>query len=520
MTFIVDGNWTDAVKNSGLSQSNSVYNINYDTGYPNPAPECTLKQNFTASYKCGNETTARNISIQDAIGKPANFDCADLITKCSGLTLNLDDTGKLSVKDANGDVKWNSDSITKNPINNPLVLEENKPANNPYYKDRSYLNSGEFLTDGQYLSSPSGKFRLEMITTTDNLKTLQVVYNSGGCSSTDPIDQASSKLYTIPWSYRETLGSMGFVNDQGKLQLYDSSITATSYSPNFTKLTNADANNTTYGIYGGDLGSATTVADSNACKTNCTNANNCIGFEYEKIGKTCQLKTNDAIINGIRRVNTNPLNGKDYEYYSRMKTLSGLDASCPSSSANISSVTTDYWNTLLGSKSDVPMTSTVKCGLGKVIDPKRAAVVAAETTLNTYTGPFSETINNMYNKYHNLKLYLAASSSILSNVFDDLSEKKQILAMWNETGDKQSEQLDAMNEDRDLSMMSKNYKHIMWSILAIIIIIVIIYLTKSFGNSTTIEMPKLEMPKLEMPKLEMPKLEMPKLPSATAAAAT
>jgi hypothetical protein len=501
MTYIVDGNWTNAVKNSGGLQTNSKYEIKYVTGYPNPAPACTLNKNFKASYKCGDDETTKNILIQDAIGKEANFNCTNLKNKCSGLSLHLDDSGNLSVKDVNGVVKWTSNNITKNPINNPLVFNEN----NPQY-DRSYLNSGEFLTDGQYISSPSGKFRLEMTTTDNNQKTLQVVYNSGGCSSTNSINQASSKLYEIPWSYRENLGSMGFVNDEGKLQLYDSSIT-TSYSPNFsnfTKLTNA--NNTTYGIYGGDLGSSDTVDGSNVCITKCTQANNCIGFEYEKIGKTCQLKTNDAITNGIRRLNTNtnPLNGKDYEYYSRMKTVSGLDASCPSNSANISSVTTDVWNTLLGSKSNVPMTSTVKCNLAKAIDASYTELKAIETNLNTYTGPFSEIINNMYDKYNTLKLELADTRYILSDMFYDLIEKKQILANWSATsGDKQSEQLDAMNEDRDLNMMSKNYKHILWSILAIIIIIVIIFLTKSFGNSTT---------------MEMPKLEMPKLPSATAAA--
>ena len=59
---------------------------------------------------------------------------------------------------------------------------------------------------------------------------------------------------------------------------------------------------------------------------------------------------------------------------------------------------------------------------------------------------------------------------------DELEESKKDLADW--TGE-QLQNLQAMTEDRDLNMMSQNYRHILWSILAIIIIIGTLKMTKT-----------------------------------------
>jgi hypothetical protein len=47
------------------------------------------------------------------------------------------------------------------------------------------------------------------------------------------------------------------------------------------------------------------------------------------------------------------------------------------------------------------------------------------------------------------------------------------------------EQLNAQEEDRDLNMVSQNYKHMLWSILAIIIMLGTIKATKAFSSVAT-----------------------------------
>ena len=337
-------------------------------------------------------------------------------------------------------------------------------------------------------------------------KTLQVVYNVSGCSDADPIDTNSSSLYTIPWTNRQNLGKMGYVNEFGQLRNYDSSITTTGYSPTFIQLANKDG--TTYGMYGGNLGSPIpNVEDEASCQVKCETygfvngqppatgvANNCVGFEYEKIGKTCQLKGEGVITGGIRYNNPQDKTA-NYEYYSRLKNVSGLDTSCTSS---VSSGNVIDWN---GFTVADKMTSSVKCGLTNAVSSQRDAVAIADSNLNSMTGLFSNTINSLYSKYQSLKEILSTNKTELTTKFEKLNESKQNLADWS---GEQSEQLDAMNEDRDLNMMSQNYKHIMWSILAILIIIGIIKFTKSFDLAKTLDIAK--------------SVDIPNIPAATTAA--
>lgn len=357
---------------------------------------------------------------------------------------------------------------------NPLNTTDTKRA----YKSNSIV-----------LGSTTENMNILQISMTGNAqgdKILQVNYYISGCSINQPIDASSSSLYTIPWTYRENLGKMGYVNEYGQLQAYTDETMVGSYSNNFTKLPNID--NSSFGMYGSNLGEKILDVDIKNCEMNCKTYGNeniggstpvtgqCAGFEYEKIGKTCQLKGNNILTTGIRYNNPSN-NSKNYEYYARSKGVKGVDISCPKNPEDIvSGMTTDWKNMTPGTA----MTPTTKCGLLNAVGNERAIVNAVDASLNTIAEQFSDTINNLYTKYQKLKNRLMSDKTKLSDNLNELKETKQDLADWS---GEQSEQLDALNEDSDLNMMSKNYKHIMWSILAILIIIVIIKITMSFDTT-------------------------------------
>jgi hypothetical protein len=278
---------------------------------------------------------------------------------------------------------------------------------------------------------------------------------------------------------------MGYVNKDGQLQTYGTGLTIENETNIFTKLTNDDG--TSYGMFGGNLGSVITenITSDEDCKQKCeTNAEidggaTCIGFEYETVGKTCQLKGTDLFSNGqgLRRQNINP--NKNYEYYSRIKGVSGIDTSCPSEAEDIKSISVDKWTTLFNSKSADTLTSTTKCGLQSKVSAERLAVNGLTNELIDNSSVFRTTIDKLYTKYQNLKDSLLDTKNQLSTKFNELNESKNALADWS---GEQAAQLDAINEDRELNLMSQNYKHIIWSILAILIIIIIIKIMKSFGG--------------------------------------
>jgi hypothetical protein len=346
-------------------------------------------------------------------------------------------------------------------------------------------------------SAANNSVQIQMFPSSPSGRSLQVVYNVLGCSSLLPIDKDSSDLYTIPWTNRENLGKMGYINESGQLRTYVDPNLTPGYSSDFTLLSNAD--NTTYGMAGmTDFnlpdGTFTGVTDAETCKRKCatygtdpvTNAPvsgavNCVGFEYEKISGTCKLKSEGIISGGIRY--NNPTDGsKNYQYYSRMKNISGLDASCPSNSSDIMSKTTDDWNGFTLDTIKPHMDGDVKCGLLNRVNTQRIAVEAANTNLNTFTGPFASTINNLYAKYQALKDTLTTTQTNLGSSLNELNDTKQNLADWS---GEQLAQLEAMDEDRQLNMTSQNIKYILWSILAILAVITIIKLSKYIGGTKT-----------------------------------
>lgn len=722
MTYYVpDGNWTSVIT-SLIGPGTTSLNYPISTGSQDPAPGC-LDKTFYASYKCGNETKVRNIpALIKSVGQSVNFDCTDVASKCSSLTLNLGDDGILTVKDENNKTLWSSTSLsgyTAIPTNGALALAtyapDPKQANLDLttkapgmFANRSYLKSGEFLEVGEYIGSPSGMCRLEMsgsaaanaqgiwtpapsgyttpkantlvrlgttqnwivkiiptmgtpapTTTTASQKwnitgaqgqqwvtigqdgdqlaipactlryglngnyvtkaytatnttitvgnneftvynpagnenatitvpentpvrygnsqncqwiyatksgtftannatfgdpcfgtlkliqvgvannippgtaanpnvvqiqmtpdsslpptgiTLQVVYNSLGCSDLIPIDSNSASLYTIPWTNRDNLGNMGYVNEQGQLKIYPSSMTTPpNYTANFTALANKDGS--TYGMYGSDLPNDiangnqslfTGIDSADDCKEKCTmygldpvmgvakaNTPNCVGFEYEKVGKTCQLKGEGVIKGGIRRNNLNILT-KNYEYYSRLKGVSDLDPTCSSIAESTTSKNTTEWNAFTKGDNMVPTTYNpdgsvlsqgTKCGLENApgLTGERAALASSLNNLSQFTdnGSSSYIPKTLYNYYQRLKNSLFENKTQLLDSLTELDQSRKGVEDWS---GEQGEQLDALIEDRELNMESQSYKHIMWSILAILIIIAIIKLVKYLGG--------------------------------------
>ena len=81
--------------------------------------------------------------------------------------------------------------------------------------------------------------------------------------------------------------------------------------------------------------------------------------------------------------------------------------------------------------------------------------------------------------YNTIVTRLSNTKKTIDLSLNELSKTRNELSDW--TGE-QLEQIIAMNEDTNTNMISKNFKHILWSILAIIIVILTIRITKSLNS--------------------------------------
>ena len=548
--FIPTNNWTNIILNylgnDVTASSNALFEINKDgITSDNPVNQCPSPL-FTASYTCGNDTTQKTISIQDAWGKSSEFSCADNFKKCSNVQLALDDKGILTLTDADGNTLWQTDAPTTNPSNPPLALPQyaaksTTPA--PHrHSQNSFIKSGEFLSVGEWIGSPTGTFRLElvpvidpnadkgvwvnvgrsrgtqgffnvevdgtvlrtsksdligkpynkgrqrsgggpfeMLATTDSSKTanpmplispppnkaFQVTYNVLGCSTESPLNNNSTQIYSIPSINTQNVGNVGYINEFGQLQQYPDSMT-TYKDADYQMVGN-------YGVVGGDLDSSGTANDAEECKTKCSNytglGDACAGFVYEKVGRTCQLKSPAALKSGNRFINDN------YEYYVRTLQVSP-DVSCPQTIEAHDAAT---WDTMSENMGD-PMTAETPCGLKKFTQAERNAKQGAFDALNLDSSDnvVSTQINYLYKKYNTLKDWLFNTQKSLDSSFNELQKSKKEKEDWS---GEQTQQLKAMNEESDLNMMSQNYMYIFWRILAIIVVIGIIKLIGSMASS-------------------------------------
>jgi hypothetical protein len=304
-------------------------------------------------------------------------------------------------------------------------------------------------------------------------------------------DGDATRLYTIPQTFVEHMGKAGHVDNQGQLHLYPNSMT--SYGNNYEQIGNFKSLGSSYKTFSGS-----SIED---CKTKCTtgtypdgtgDTQKCAGFVFDSTGAMCKLLDNTMYQSSM-------LISPTSSYFSREKSIINQNISCP---VDVTAQTSDFWNE--SPKNNTPMSPTTKCGLAYHTNSERNTVGGDLTTVKgsveyqdmsgnlTNDLNFSDVnanmalydknkntfrywIESLQDKYYKLTGLLFNTKSSLKSNLDELQESKQNLADW--TGE-QLQNLQAMNEDRDLYMMSQNYRHILWSILAIIIIICTIKITK------------------------------------------
>jgi hypothetical protein len=306
------------------------------------------------------------------------------------------------------------------------------------------------------------------------------------------VDTKASRLYTVGNIHNEHIGKVAYVNNTGQLQMYPS--TMTTYNANFEKIGNYNISS------GATIGSPINSSNITSCQAECATSGDtqtCAGFVFDTTTARCQLLNN-------KMTTKNRIIDGNKEYYVRSKIVKGQHTSCP---VDVTVQNTEFLNS--NTVDPTVMTPTTKCGLANFVEKESNQIAAdlpsiyndleyKDTTgkvaknikfkdmsgntplINANKNSFKYWYESLQDKYATLKSQLFNTKNSTEATFAELQDSRQNLADW--TGE-QLQNLTAMNEDRDLNMMSQNYRHIMWSILAIIIIIGTMKFTKSVASS-------------------------------------
>ena len=475
--YVPDNNWSNAVQTSITDgQNQAMYRISMDTpGLKDPA--VGLNKNFTATYKCGDSNTLKAVPdvYAEANGTTVTFDCTKEAEKCSGFRLTLNDNGTLTLTDSSG-TKIGTDMGT--PIPKDAAKIQAYTAVEGKYK-RNFLLGGEILALNEWIGSPKGTCRLIFEDDGSGKKALRIKYEMSGCSTAFPLDDVSMEVYNISDLKRtNNVGKVGYVNELGQLRPYPS--TMLTFVNAYDKIDG-------YNVIGEDItvtGAAPTTAE--ACKQACTNYNlnstpKCAGVVFNTKTNECKLKS-EAIYNKPR------IKDSHYQYYVRRKGVMP-DASCPQ---EVKSVESSVWDAFSSARITgyagakytglgKPMTVKDKCGMAKKIEAEVKAVETQKYKFEKVSNAWKGKVDGLNRKYQKIFPKIKKQSEALASEFRQFMNDNQNMDL---TGD-QLKQLQAMTEDQDLHMMSENYKHILWSILAIIIIMSVIKFTKTMAAAPT-----------------------------------
>jgi len=267
--------------------------------------------------------------------------------RCTKFKLVLQNDGNLVIIDDTNSIIWSSK--TSGP--GAFSVEEWVKGS---YKGRDYLEAGESLLPGQWITSKDGA-TMAMFETSGNLA---IYKSSSPCRQVGGSTYGtnySNAIYSLPPSNIKTLGNMAYVDDNGERYDY----------PNFRDDTMELDDNQfiTIGTYTSrdtDISSfsATTIED---CQAAASKNPDCGGFVFDKVNQRCSLKGRQMWPKAQRILDTNCI----------MKIKAPLLASDPSCPKNIKGVSSSQFE--LYPNSNKQMTNTRKCGVANFLDNNNKA---------------------------------------------------------------------------------------------------------------------------------------------------
>lgn len=420
-----------------------------------PAPYC--QKDFSATYKCGLGPNKSITIAAEAKGKTANFDCTAENAICKGFMLTLGDDGNLVLTDSTKKVVWQSNT---NKVG--IATPEFTAANGIY--GRNYLNAGETLSAGNFIGSPSGNCYLIMIPGSETTPGgLQLQYNISNCSSigNDSVgsDDTAYAVYNIPGvsssDIINSMGQVGFIDDNGAVRSYPSEMIQPGTDYDYMG---------EYNTAGNDLSSFTMTNISPAdCKTKCSADNSCAGFVFNKSDNKCYLKSAGMFPKSLRVPDTNSA------LYVRSKLVQGGDISCPKTMDK--SISVAEWVSMpVGEKMQV----TTLCKLGLVTQEEQADLNQKNQAVSLAAAKLQAKIDEL------VKNDLILVNKLGNHVRKLQKDLKQYNTVNRKIGESENtiEGLSGFADDSQLVLISNNYKYLLFSILAILLVGTIIKVSR------------------------------------------
>jgi hypothetical protein len=445
------------------------------------APNTSYGNLTYINYNCGKVPTKTPINIggQNA-GAGYNISCMDLHSKYPSFTLELSDTGILTITNNTSAAEANADSkkVTYDmsfeyktaTLSNKQVVTLNMPR--PEWVSGSIHNGQPLtassknihsITNGKWISSPNGYCRLILTNGTLHLEySLQDVSQDKDGNLVG--NGSSIALYSIQNVNASNLGVTAHIDINGAVNPYPSlpsSITA--YDNKYTEMKGYIPNTSTLNKPGS--GNVTANSNDSQCRIECNNDKTCAG--YVLYNGSCNRLTADKIFPTGDRI-PDPQNTT----YIRNPMFPQNDKSCRKTLDAVidSNAYSYYLGNGITAKSGTNMLPATKCNLGKVLDRQMKELDTKNQDAVKKGKEIKRQFKRLFGR-ENKVLNSITDNRTISKIYDEYTKKAtdKIQSIKNAQITKS-----AVEKDSDLLLINDNYRYVIWGIVSLLLSIVTI----------------------------------------------
>lgn len=454
-------------------------------------PAWGCNKDFVGTYQCGHVSTKAKTVEHKSLGfdQKVYFDCRSEHAACMNFRLELTTEGKLQFTTRDNKLITtgmanphpfaanNAAPRTNENVNSQQPTEHVTKLNNMILDGKlpglsrafvQYMYPSQQLKRGEYLCSQTGNCML-VLDQAGNLDVRALKLKSAKIGETmqGDRDSTSCALYELTGLNVDNLGKVANISIDGKRRMFSTSQVAPGKK--YVEITEKDkaGRKILYDNPGEKLENITN--DSGVidfCFDQCNSRDDCGGFVVsDNAPKICQLKTTELFPVGNR------VQSDVTHLYKRLYAPKKVSESCmkPENAGivAIDSVLFDHYPT---DKNDPRMTSDTLCGVDQLVQTPTQEFDTASANLasiyDTIMDKIKKTIKaqTMYNLFRN-----DPGMDVGGKITDYTNTTDQI-----KTFTDKEETVRGAEEDTRLSLISETYKYIVWSIVAVIIIIVIV----------------------------------------------
>jgi hypothetical protein len=453
---VPQGNATDDVKSllSLVSPSDAQlqYPISNSNPYGDPAVGCG--KSWDTAYQCGNIWKSAHLDYGE--GQNFIYDCKEETSKCV-FFLILQSDGNLCI------YRGSDPSNKKELIWATQTTGQQKAPNTNWVASkgkfgRNYLKTNEYLASEEWIGSDDGS--LKLIMQKDGNLVLYTNENTSGCKV---INNKTFGLKGINGVYE--INELGNMSTLGKIGYIDNNSELKEYPKDMLSFVNEYQIYPNTWIDGNDLATLST-SDQQGCQSACNETDACAAYAYQTTSKTCWLKDSQSgmkqpiedVFLGIRKSTVNSGNN------------------CSNKMIDIDTI--QYDNYL----KDTEMSTSTQCNDSLISQEDQIEFDNIKSQLITLGNDIVSKMENLYNQDKTIFQKLDTTNEqfkkdLASYKLTNMKIKKELNLQSNNIEGMQNLNINDLNgilSDSDIRVLQENYTYIMWSILAVGILIITI----------------------------------------------